>query len=98
MATHSIPDDIAQMSAEGLHRYAHGLLQEMGGDNNKVFAVAAAGATYVGEKDINARSLFDVIQGISEDVSVPASLSAVIDQLAKLAGSSMAPEEARKTA
>ena len=98
MAKASIPDHFQSMSADDLHCYAHALLQEMGGETDKVFAVAAAGAHYAGEKDINARSLFQVIGGICEDATVSLSLEQVIDQLAKRAGSVMAPDQAKQQA
>jgi hypothetical protein len=69
-------------SAETLRAYAKALLREMGEDTDKAFAVAAAGAKYVGENDINAKVLFDVIREICEDARVANSLTKVIDQLA----------------
>lgn len=96
MATARIPEQIQRVTAEGLHRYARRLLNEMKADQGKAYAVAAAGAHYAGDENMNVKSLFEVIGTICEDATVSASLSAVIDQLSKLAGSAMPRAEARE--
>jgi tyrosyl-tRNA synthetase len=94
MADRAINESVARSSAEGLHRYAHLLVKELQEDGEKIFAVSAAGHAYVGDKDINAQRLFDVIREVTEDVTVQTALQNVIDELAKRAGSSLTREQA----
>jgi pantothenate synthetase len=94
MAEHVINDSVARSSAEGLHRYAHLLVKELQEDGEKIFAVSVAGHAYVGEKDISAQRLFDVIREVTEDMTVQTALQNVIDELAKRAGSRLTREQA----
>lgn len=87
MAKKSIADPIADLSPKGLHEYARSLLREIGEYQDQAYSVASAASSAMGDDDVNAKNLFNVISGICEDTTVARSLERVIDQLAKLAGS-----------
>ena len=79
---------------EAIHAYILKLFSELEDEQAKAYAVASAGSAYVGERDINARSLFDVIVDISADAAVPNALREKVEELVQLACASSAPEAA----
>jgi hypothetical protein len=80
-------------SANSRHARITRLLDELRDERGRAFAVAAAGYSYIGERDINVRGLFDVIQEIEGDAGTEHEIRRELDALAKLAGSSWKPKD-----
>jgi hypothetical protein len=71
--------------AEGLRQRALLLLNEMGQESGKAFAIAAAGRSFVGESAILENHLFETIEDILGDAVLRNELEKAINELAALA-------------
>ena len=72
---------------ESLHRQTMSLLDELDGEQSKVYAVASAGRAFVGKDAVNESCLFSVIGDLCEDITLTSTLRKLVTEMAARAGS-----------
>lgn len=70
------------------------MLNELGEEQGKVYAVASAGRAFVGDGAVTENHLFSVIETLCGDVTLTNSLRRLIAELAERAGSTLVKEVA----
>lgn len=83
---------LPERATESLHQHAISILDELDGEQGKVYAVASAGRAFVGKDAINESNLFSVIETLCEDVIYTNTLRKLVTELALRAGSTWVKE------
>ena len=95
MASKIIPENPSnRRSIESLHEHALVVLNELGEEQGKAYAVASAGRAFVGDGAVTKNHLFSVIETLCGNAILTNSLRKLIAEIAERAGSTWVEEVA----